>query len=77
MIAILVIPSADSSGRQLASFCRELSQPARGSVDTEYFQVDTDTDMNTSRYSTYTLKSTTRVDLDIDKDKNIEYFNSR
>ena len=44
MIAILVIPSADSSGRQLASFCRELSQPARGSVDTEYFQVDTDTD---------------------------------
>ena len=45
MIAILVIPSADSSGRQLASFCRELSQPARGSVDTEYFQVDTDTDI--------------------------------
>ena len=45
MIAILVIPSADSSGRQLATFCRELSQPARGSVDTEYFQVDTDTDI--------------------------------
>ena len=28
MVAILVIPSADSSGRQLAGFCSELSQPA-------------------------------------------------